>query len=104
MFIKFLLSLFIAVSLAIPQREMVYFPDDRGGLMDGENTVKLPPNVNLTEMRGTTVYEKFVDKIIASGIAKLTLAISKALNQQTQGQSNSDNVVFAPVSIAGRKI
>ncbi|XP_018573796.1 serine protease inhibitor 28Dc-like [Anoplophora glabripennis] len=99
MFTKFVIPLLVTITYAIAQREMVYFPDEQGGLMDGDNTVKLPSNVNLTEIRGTTLYETFVDKIIASGIAKLTLAVNKALNQQTG--SNRDNVVFAPVSIAG---
>lgn len=99
MFAKCVLSLLVTVAYAAAQKETVYFPDEQGGLMDGDNVVNLPPNLNLTEMRGTTLYETFVDKIIASGIAKLTLAVNKALNQQI-GNSR-DNVVFAPVSIAG---
>lgn len=102
MFSKILLSVLIAASFANPQKEMVYFPDGQGGLIDTENTLNLPPNLNLTEMRGTNAYEHYVDQIIASGIAKLTLAINKALNQQTHGGRHSDNVVFAPVSIAGK--
>ncbi|KAJ8919515.1 hypothetical protein NQ315_002136 [Exocentrus adspersus] len=79
--------------------ETLFFPDEQGGLINTDNSIKLPPNLNLTEIRGTTIYENFVDKIIAGGISKLTLAINKALLHQTS--SDKENVVFAPVSISG---
>ncbi|KAJ8982103.1 hypothetical protein NQ317_010961 [Molorchus minor] len=77
--------------------ESLFYPDEDGGLTSMDNSVRIPPHVNLTEIRGTSLYEKFVDRIISGGVTKLTLAINTILNSRR----GSDNIVFAPVSIAG---
>lgn len=81
-------------------KEMVYFPEETpAASSQSENRAEIPGNINLTEIRGTTMYEKYVEQLISGGIAKLTLAINKVL---LQGRSGSrDNVVFAPMSIGG---
>ncbi|CAG9822523.1 unnamed protein product [Phaedon cochleariae] len=54
--------------------------------------------LNLTALRGTPQYERYVDQIISMGIAKFTLEINRDLLRQRS--SEHDNVVFAPMSIA----
>lgn len=54
---------------------------------------------NLTALRGTLEYEKRVDNIISSGILKLAVAIEKTLLETSS--NNYENIVIAPVSIAG---
>lgn len=75
--------------------EMLYFPEET---VAPNRVGAIPANVNLTEIRGTTLYEKYVEQILAGGITKLTLAVNKALLQSRS--SNKDNIVFAPLSIS----
>ncbi|XP_060530341.1 serine protease inhibitor 28Dc isoform X2 [Cylas formicarius] len=80
---------------------LLYFPNENGGvsqILSERNVVEvIPPNLNLSDIRGTTVYENYVDKIISMAIAKTTLTINNLLIQNPHG----DNVVFSPTSIAG---
>lgn len=79
---------------------ILYFPDD-----DETKSFpypSIPQNINLSDMRGTTDYERYVDMIIAGGIANLTLSINKALIEKTSYSQN--NIVFAPMSIGGKFI
>lgn len=79
----------------------VYFPEEVEASPQMQNSPFIPSNINLTEIRGTTLYEKYVERIISGGITKLTLAINKVLLQNKSGSRN--NIVFAPMSIAGKK-
>lgn len=58
-----------------------------------------PAVENLTALRGTLEYEKRVDNIISSGILKLALAVETTLIKSSA--TNYENVVIAPISIAG---
>lgn len=100
--------IYLMVSFPLLLECQLYFPDDNGGFMQmtPENSEYLPsfqpnsPSIkNLTALRGTSEYEKRVDAIISSGILKLAVAIEKTLLQTTSG--NYENIVTAPVSIAG---
>lgn len=53
------------------------------------------------QLRGTSVYEKYVDNIISKGISKLTLAVDRATIKDNERIGGRDNIVFSPVSIAG---
>lgn len=80
----------------------VYFPQEIETSQHIESGPLVPANINLTEIRGTTVYEQYVEQIITGGITKLTLAINKILLQSKSRDCH--NIVFAPMSIAGKKI
>ncbi|XP_044254319.1 serine protease inhibitor 28Dc [Tribolium madens] len=93
----------IIISTLLPfLNGQLYFPDEKtGGYVqmqkEGQSEAILP--TNLTELRGTTLYEQFVDKIVSSGILKLTVAMEKALIASSP--NNYESIVFAPVNIAG---
>lgn len=96
-------SKIIVISTIIPfLNGQLYFPDEKSGgfvQMNKEGQSNPIFSTNLTQLRGTTIYEQFIDKIISSGILKLTLAMEKALI--TTSPNNYESVVFAPVNIAG---
>lgn len=75
-------------------QEFIHFPQDALD-MSADNVTS-----TLAELRGTTVYEKFVDNIISGGITKLTLAVDRA-SLKNSGRIHNENIVFSPVSIAG---
>lgn len=81
---------------------MIYFPVEIEASQNIESGPLVPSNINLTEIRGTTLYDKYVEKIITAGITKLTLAVNKVLLQSKS--SSSHNIVFAPMSIAGKLV
>lgn len=90
-----LLTLSMVFNLSNTQGGILYFPEEIAAAPQAGSIV--PGNINLTEIRGTTLYESYVEQIISGGIAKLTLAINKVL---LQSRSNTrDNIVFAPMSI-----
>lgn len=103
-----MLSKLIIISIILPiLYAQLYYPDEEtGGLAQhlGQSGATaesiVPANINLTELRGTSLYEEYVDKIIATGILKLTLAVEKAIISSSP--NSFDNVVFAPVGIAGK--
>lgn len=77
-----------------------YFPSDTSEALQlgGKNNV----TQILTELRGTSEYEKFVDNIISRGVLRLTLAIDRAAASNSKFFSDRNNVVYSPVSIAGK--
>lgn len=83
-------------------QDSVYFPQEIEDSQHIESGPLVPANINLTEIRGTNVYEKYVERVITGGITKLTLAVNKVLLQGTS--TGSHNIVFAPISIAGKKM
>lgn len=99
MLLKIFLTITIVFNVSCAQ-EMVFFPEEIAASSINENREIIPGNINLTEIRGTTMYESYVEKVISSGIAKLTLAINKVLLHGRSG--NHHNIVFAPLSIGGK--
>ncbi|KAG5893896.1 hypothetical protein JTB14_001079 [Gonioctena quinquepunctata] len=77
----------------------IYFPSENGGLANDENYPQITSRLNLSEVRGTSTYEKYVDQLIAGGIARLTLEINRSFLQKRD--SEDDNIVFAPLNIGG---
>lgn len=113
----------LLVSLVYGGTQMVYYPDDNGNVIynnkvynvqppfaaplgsiqapnrfnEGNSTyvikqIQIPP-------RGTPEYQQFVTNAISTGLIKLTMAVNKVIKQQSRNQYN--NIVFAPVSMAG---
>lgn len=95
MMLWILLALTIVINPNKAQDGIVYFPVEVAEASQAGSVV--PGNINLTEIRGTTLYERYVAQIISGGITKLTLAINKVLLQSRS--STKDNIVFAPMSI-----
>lgn len=91
MFIAGFLSLFCCFPLFLAQE--FQFPSDSE---EASNITKL-----LEQKRGTENYEDLVDSVISRGILKLTLGLDRA-TLSNSGQT-SDNIVFSPISVAGKK-
>ncbi|KAL3267200.1 hypothetical protein HHI36_011336 [Cryptolaemus montrouzieri] len=112
----------LLVTFAQLSAQKVYYQNENGEVVDSENhaynfksvpaqssPVELPINgvddkysdsVNtLIPKRGTQAYEKFVNHAISSGLMTFTLAVKKVITNQSRKQY--DNIVFAPVSMAG---
>ncbi|KAJ8949612.1 hypothetical protein NQ318_007374 [Aromia moschata] len=84
------LSLMLATAAHVlhAQDNKIYFPDD--------DMTDIEIRANLSEIRGTQLYDQHIEQIMSEGISKLTLAINKILLQF----GHKENHVFAPVSIA----
>lgn len=98
MLLRLLLAFAIFYQFSNAQKDyngMVYFPEEAAA---PNKVAGIPANINLTEIRGTSLYEKYVEQIIAGGVTKLTLAVNKELLQSRSG--HRDNIVFAPLSIS----
>ncbi|XP_066147313.1 serine protease inhibitor 28Dc [Euwallacea fornicatus] len=97
-----LFSIFIFLQLStlmvLANNSTIYFPPSEYDFNPVRDTApRIAPN-DLEVLRGTTIYEKFVDDLISQAVAKLTVEINRLLIVQSEGV---ENVLFSPVSIAG---
>lgn len=77
----------------------IFYPSENKGeahvTYNDSHSIEINPS-DLSAIRGTTVYEKYVDDLIATGISKLTVTLNRMLTTQARGE----NVVFSPLSIS----
>ncbi|KAK9886887.1 hypothetical protein WA026_019145 [Henosepilachna vigintioctopunctata] len=74
------------------------YPPPSASRLDTYNNSQMSPIQGPIPTRGTPEYDRYVDRIISTGLVKLTLAMKKVITRQAEDQYN--NIVFAPVSMA----
>lgn len=102
MFQMFVKVAIMCLLFSLQNAQEFYFPTDISEVLQegGENNITRI----LSELRGTNEYEKFVDNIISKGVLRLTLAMDRAAITNSRYFSDSENIVYSPVSIAGKLI
>ncbi|XP_066261812.1 serine protease inhibitor 28Dc [Euwallacea similis] len=93
-----LIFIHLSTLMVLANSSAIYFPSseyDSNPVL--ESASRISPN-NLAVLRGTTIYEKFVDDLISQAVAKLTVEINRLLISHAKGD---ENVLFSPISITG---